>query len=117
MAAPAMTASTAGSDLVYYNLGIDGQFITGFDTRDPAAGGDMLTVAALLGVPTMALADAVAQGYLSFADDGAGATCLLLDADGSAGAGGSATLCTFTDLAFVDAATAETQFADNITIF
>jgi len=59
------------------------------------------------------LADAVSQGYLSFSGD-ATSTTLSVDADGAAGPGAAVTMCTFTDIGFVDSTTSQTDFADNI---
>jgi protein-L-isoaspartate(D-aspartate) O-methyltransferase len=80
--------------------------IIGFNTDAPGSGGDELDIRDLL-LPTGTLADAVAQGYLSFGGD-ATQTTLSADLDGAAGAGAAVVMCTFHGLGFVDSATSET---------
>ena len=89
-----------------------GDVITGFNTAAPASGGDELVIRDLL-LPVGTLADAVAQGYLSFSGD-ATATTLSVDFDGTAGPGAAAAMCTFTGVGFVDSTTSQTDFSDNI---
>lgn len=89
-----------------------GDVIVGFSTEAPTSGGDELDIRDLL-LPAGTLSDAVAQGYLSF-DGDATQTTLSADFDGAAGAGAPVVMCTFEGIGFVDSATSETMFADNI---
>lgn len=59
--------------------------------------------------------DAVDQGYLSFGGDAA-STTLSVDNDGSAGPEAAVVAVTFSGIAFVDSATSEALFADNINV-
>ncbi len=77
-------------------------------------GGDSLDLQDLL--PTVStFADAIAGGYLSFGGN-ANSTTLSIDVDGAAGPEVAQAVCRFDGIAFVDSATSETQFADNIIV-
>src|SRR4029453_15347354 len=89
-----------------------GDVITGLNTTAPASGGDELDIRDLF-LPFGTLADAVTQGYLSFSGD-ATSTTLPVDFDRAAGPGAAASMCSFTGVGFVDSATSQTDFDDNI---
>jgi hypothetical protein len=63
----------------------------------------------------MLFEDAVDDGYISFGGT-ATETTLSIDVDGAAGPATAAVACTFSGLAFVDTATSEALFADNVSI-
>ncbi len=106
-------AGKLATDRVEIDFATDfGDVITGFNTTAPASGGDELDIRDLF-LPVGTLADAVAQGYLSFSGD-ATSTTLSVDLDGAAGPGTAVAMCTFTGIGFVDATTSQTDFADNI---
>ena len=106
-------ASGAQRDHVEIDFDVDfGDVIIGFNTDVPSSGGDELDIRDLL-LPVGTLADAVAQGYLSFGGS-ATDTTLTVDLDGAAGAGTAVTMCTFQGIGFTDSATSEALFEDNI---
>ena len=96
-----------------------GDVILGFNTDalpgyGSIIGGDTLDLADLFAVGTV-FDDAVDGGYLIFGGD-ATATTLSVDLDGAVGAGAAQLACTFDGIGFVDSATSEALFADNIVV-
>lgn len=82
--------------------------IIGFDTSDPAAGGDVIRTDVF---PVGDLAAAVAGGYIDFASDGSGGPDILLDFDG--GGDDFEVGTTLEGTAFVDQATSVALLANN----
>ncbi|WP_374090853.1 retention module-containing protein [Methylomicrobium lacus] len=111
----------AGSDVFKYSGGdLSGggvDQITDFNFNAPASGGDVLDISDVLsGFGGTTVTDAVAQGFVQFANDGSGHTAVQVDADGTAGGTSFQTVAVLQNVAFTDANAALTQLQDNITV-
>ena len=75
--------------IVFLDIDDAGDVVTGFDSADPAAGGDVIDLAALLDTGTFgpggSLADAIMDGYVELVDNGGNAE-IYVDLDGSGAA-------------------------------
>ena len=97
----------------YDNISEGGDRIFGFNTGSPGTGGDVLEIAdVLVGFAGSTVADAVAGGFLTFADSGDGGTDVRVDADGGSDAFQS--LAILDGLGFIDLATSLATLDDNI---
>jgi Ca2+-binding RTX toxin-like protein len=114
----------ADSDTFVHETLVDGKdAISDFDTAAPGSGGDKLDISQVLDhagntwTDGNTVADAVAGGYITFTDDGAGKVQVNVDIDGSAGNSfAPAAVAVLTNVAFTTAGAAATALDDNIVV-